>query len=73
LPDLLTRLFRWFGYITHRDEVLAITSWRPWRGPYGWEWPGLRVDIWHGTSRKVITPVWERGRILNTLRGAYRG
>jgi len=72
MTDLLTRLFRWFGYLEKHHEVLAVTAWRPGCGPYGLEWPTMRIDGHRGAYRKVISPVWERGRILKTLRGGYR-
>lgn len=39
------------------EKLVAVISWRPWIGPYGLEWPVMRVDCAHGVRRTAV-PVW---------------
>lgn len=54
------RLRRWF--LDDADTLVAIVSWRPSVGPYGIEWPTMRIDE-RGYRRRTISPVWNWARI----------
>lgn len=49
------------------ERVVAVTSWWPWWGPYGLEWPAMRVDDRYGT-RRFCVPVWDWARIRNLFK-----
>ena len=55
-------------FILARDDVrlVRVKSWKPWRGPYGIEWPVLLID--DAGQRVTAVPVWDRYRVLGMWR-----
>lgn len=49
------------------DRVVDVSSWVPWWGPYGIEWPAMRVDDRYGVRRRCV-PVWDWVRVRNLFR-----
>lgn len=50
---------QWFcRFITTPEtRLVRVKSWRPSRGPYGWEWPTMLID--RKGMRSTATPVWD--------------
>lgn len=61
----LPKLRRWL--LDDDDKFIALVSLRPTWGQYGMEWPCMRVDK-SGFGRMIVTPVWDRGRLLAPFR-----